>query len=86
VLKTVLSLKVLEMEEKGATLEELLPLITGLRGKQSLDEGDVNKGVIACGQSVGLIHEVPSVREIIENIISEAKAVEQRLQSRGILA
>jgi len=86
VLKTVLSLKVLEMGEKGATLEELLPMITGLRGKQALDEGDVNKGVIACGQSVGLIHEVLSVREIIENIISEAKAVEQRLQSSGILA
>lgn len=86
VLKTELSLKVLEMEEKGATLEELLPVITGLRGKQALDEGDVNKGVISCGQSVGLIHEVPSVREIIESIISQAKAVGQRLQSRGILA
>ena len=86
VLKTTLSLKVLEMEEKGATLEELLPMITGLQGKQALDEGDVNKGVISCGQSVGLIHEVPSVREIIESIISQAKAVGQRLQSRGILA
>ena len=86
VLKTALSLKVLEMEEKGATLEELLPLITGLRGKQALHEGDVNKGVIACGQIVGLIQEVPSVKEIMENIISQAKAVGQRLQSRGILA
>ena len=86
VLKTVLSLKILEMEEKGATLEELLPMITGLRGKQALDEGDINKGVIACGQIVGLIHDAPSVREIIENILSEAKAVKQRLQSSGILA
>jgi NAD(P)H-dependent flavin oxidoreductase YrpB (nitropropane dioxygenase family) len=86
VLKTVLSLKILEMEEKGATLEELLPMITGLRGKEALEEGDINKGVIACGQIVGLIHDVPSVKEIIGNIISEAKAVEQRLQNRGILA
>ena len=85
VLKTALSLKTLEMEEKGATLEELLPMITGLRGKEALEEGDINKGVIACGQIVGLIHEVPSVREIIENIMNEAKAVEQRLQNSGIL-
>ena len=85
VLKTELSLKVLEMETKGATLEELQPLITGLRGKEALEEGDINKGVIACGEVVGLIHDVPSVGEIIENIISEARAVGQRLQSRGIL-
>jgi len=86
VLKTVLSLKTLEMEEKGTTLEELLPMITGLRGKEALEEGDINKGVIACGQIVGLIHEVPSVKDIIENIINEARAVEQRLPGRGILA
>jgi len=86
VLKTALSLKTLEMEEKGATLEELLPMITGLRGKEALEEGDINKGIIACGQIVGLIHEVPSVREIIENIMNEARAVEQRLQDRGIPA
>jgi nitronate monooxygenase len=82
VIKTRLSLKILEMEEKGATLDELLPMITGLQGKQALEKGDVNKGVIACGQSVGLIHDVPSAREIIENIINEAKAVKQRLQSK----
>jgi len=86
VLKTALSLKVLEMEAKGATLEELRPLITGLQGKEALEEGDVNKGVIACGEVVGLIHDVPSVREIIQGIISEAKAVGQRLQSGGLLA
>jgi len=85
-LRTDLSLKVLEMEEKGATLEELRPLITGLQGKQALEEGDINKGVIACGQVVGLMYDVPSVREIIQGIIGEAKAVGQRLQSIGVLA
>jgi len=86
VLKTELSLKILEMEEKGATLEELLPMITGLKGKEALEEGDINQGVIVCGEVVGLIHDVPSVKEIIQGIISEAKAVGQRLQSTGLLA
>jgi len=84
VLKTALSLKVFEMEEKGATLEELLPMITGLQGKEALDEGDIDKGVISCGQSVGLIHEVPRVTEIIWNIITQAKAVGQHLQSKEL--
>ena len=84
VLKTEFSQKVLEMEGRGATLEELLPLISGLRGKQALDEGEVNTGVIACGQVIGLIHDIPSVKEIIEGIISEAKLIGQRLYNTGL--
>ncbi len=84
VLKTEFSQKVLEMEGRGATLEELLPLISGLRGKQALDEGEVNVGVIACGQVIGLIHEITSVKEIIEGIISEAKLIGQRLYNTGL--
>jgi len=84
VMKTDFAQRVLEMEEKGATLEELAPLISGLRGKQALDEGDVNAGGIACGQVIGLIHEIPSVKEIIDGIISEAKLIGQRLHNIGI--
>ena len=84
VLKTDFSQKVLDMEEEGATLEELLPLITGQRGKQAFDEGDINAGTIHCGQVVGLIHEIPSVKEIIDGIISEATLIVQRLHDVGI--
>lgn len=79
VLKTELSLNILQREEEGATLEELLPIITGTQGKLALDTGDVNKGVIACGQVVGLIHDIPSVADIIDNIVSQARAVGQQL-------
>ncbi len=84
VMKTDFSQGVLEMEEKGATLEELLPLISGDRGKRSYASGDVNDAVIACGQVAGLIHEVPSVKEIIDGIISEARLIGQRLHDMGI--
>jgi NAD(P)H-dependent flavin oxidoreductase YrpB (nitropropane dioxygenase family) len=81
VLKTALSLKVLEMEENGATLEELLPMITGLQGKKALEEGDINTGVIASGQCVGLIHDIPSVKDIFTSILAEAAAAGRRLNS-----
>jgi len=84
VLSTDFAQSVLEMEKKGATLEELVPLISGLRGKQALDEGDISKGIIVCGQTVGLIHDIPSAREIIEGIISEAKLIVQRLYSTSV--
>jgi len=84
VLKTDFSLRLLQMEERGATLEELLPLISGERGKRSYISGDVNDAVIFCGQVAGLIHEIPSVGEIIDGIISEAKLIGERLHNPGI--
>jgi NAD(P)H-dependent flavin oxidoreductase YrpB (nitropropane dioxygenase family) len=86
VIKTEFSQRVLEIEEKGATLEELLPFISGDRSKQSYISGDVNDGVIACGQVVGLINELPSVKEIIDGIINEAGLITERLYKIGISA
>jgi NAD(P)H-dependent flavin oxidoreductase YrpB (nitropropane dioxygenase family) len=83
VMKTDFSQMVLELEEKGATLEELLPFIGGDRSKESYTSGDVNDSVIACGQVVGLIDELPSVKEIIDGIISEARIITERLYKRG---
>jgi NAD(P)H-dependent flavin oxidoreductase YrpB (nitropropane dioxygenase family) len=85
VVTTNFARSVLEMEEKGTSLEELLPMIDGLRQKQALDKGDVDEAMIPCGQVVGLIHEIPTVREIIEGIINEAKLIGQRLHEIGIL-
>jgi nitronate monooxygenase len=84
VMKTDFSQRVLETEEKGATLEELLPLISGDRSKGSYISGNVNDAVIACGQVVGLIHDIPSVKELIESIINEAELICQRLYKMGI--
>jgi NAD(P)H-dependent flavin oxidoreductase YrpB (nitropropane dioxygenase family) len=84
VMKTDYAQRVLEMEEKGATLEELLPFISGDRSKRSYISGDMNAATIACGQIVGLIHEMPTVREIIEGIIKEARVIGQRLSKIGI--
>jgi NAD(P)H-dependent flavin oxidoreductase YrpB (nitropropane dioxygenase family) len=82
VIKTDFSQKVLEIEEKGATLEELLPWLDGLRIKKSYQSGDIDDAIIHCGQAVGLIDEIPTVKEIIDGIISQAREVMGRL--RGI--
>ncbi|GAH93922.1 unnamed protein product, partial [marine sediment metagenome] len=84
VMKTDFAQRVLEMEEKGATLEQLLPMISGDRSKRSYISGDVNDAAIACGQVVGLIHEIPTVRESIEGIINEARLIGQRLYKMGM--
>ncbi len=76
--------RVLEMEEKGATLEELIPLISGDKQKVAYASGDVSDAVMTVGQVIGLMHEIPSVSEIIESMVSEAKLIGQRLHTIGI--
>jgi len=66
---------VFELEGKGSTLEELLPIISGKVGRDAYLSGDLEKGVIACGQAVGLVSDIPTVKELIDRIIDEAKDI-----------
>ncbi|MFH1169827.1 MAG: nitronate monooxygenase [Chloroflexota bacterium] len=84
VLKTDFARKVLQMETKGATLAELLPFISGERARQAYASGDIDSSIIYAGQAVGLVTDIPSVKEIIDHIISEARAAGQRLRGLGL--
>ncbi len=81
VARTEYAQKILDMEQKGATLQEILPLISGDKVRNAYASGDAGDAVISAGQSVGLIHDMPTVREIIEGIIREANRIVQRLHN-----
>lgn len=84
VVRTEHTEKVLEMEAKGASLEELMPLISGQLGRDAYETGDFSGASITVGQVVGLIHDAPSVKEIIDSIINGATAIMQRLDKMGL--
>jgi nitronate monooxygenase len=74
--------KVVELEKKGATLEEMLPLISN-QGPAVVDTGNMEDGLVSMGQSVGLVHDVPTCQELIDRIVEEALSVQERL--RGLV-
>jgi NAD(P)H-dependent flavin oxidoreductase YrpB (nitropropane dioxygenase family) len=84
VVRTEYTQKILEMEEKGAKLEEILPLISGEKVRQAYDTGEIKNAVITAGQVVGLIHDIPSVKQVIDGIIGEAQVIVQRLRKLGV--
>jgi len=75
VIRTPSSEKALEMERKGATIEELRPLIAGTTGQSMLQHGNINEGIVTAGQCMGLIDNVLSVKEVIDTIIADAEKV-----------
>ena len=81
VVKTEFAQKILEMEDKGTPLEEILSLISGENVRNAYSTGDISNALFTVGQVVGLVHDIPTVQEIIESIISEASDIVKRLQS-----
>ncbi len=65
--------EVLNLESRGATLEELMPWIAGQRGREALLLGKTDEGTMTCGQGVGLIKNERSVKEIIHAMIKGAE-------------
>jgi nitronate monooxygenase len=75
--------KVLEIEaEPGETdIARLIPYVSGEITREHIwGEGDVQAGVYSAGQVMGLIHDVPTVQELVDRIVAEAtELVEGRL-------
>jgi enoyl-[acyl-carrier protein] reductase II len=47
----------------------------------TMSTGDLEKGMTASGQSVGLVHDVPSIAELMQRIVAEAKAAHLSLSA-----
>ena len=71
--------KILELEEKGTPTEQILPLIAGERVRSAYETGETANAMVTAGQTVGLIHEILSVDEIITRIISQAENIIEKL-------
>lgn len=68
-----------ELDERGATLEELMTVISGTISKQCYQNGDIHGGMFAIGQGAGLIHSVLPAKEIVEGIVRDAEDRLRRL-------
>ncbi|MFZ5570440.1 MAG: NAD(P)H-dependent flavin oxidoreductase [Thermodesulfobacteriota bacterium] len=68
--------QVLAIEKRGDTrIEEIAPFVSGLVGKEMLIDGDMEKGTLAAGQSMGLIRDIPSCRELLDRIMVQAEGI-----------
>jgi nitronate monooxygenase len=70
--KNPAALKVAELEANQADMWEILPIVAGTETKRMYERGDVDAGVIACSQSIGIVSEVKSVADVIREMAQEA--------------
>lgn len=77
--KNPAALKVAELEAAQADMWEILAVVAGTETKRMYEGGDVDAGVIACSQAIGVVHEIKPVAEVIEGMVREAAAIRERL-------
>jgi NAD(P)H-dependent flavin oxidoreductase YrpB (nitropropane dioxygenase family) len=71
--------EVIGIEERGGGLEELIPLMSGERIKEAWETGNVEMAPLMVGQSIGLIKDVPTCRELLERMARECTATLERV-------
>jgi nitronate monooxygenase len=69
--------RLLEKEKTlGANLkfEDILPEVSGIYPRV-MQKGEIEAGAWSCGMVAGLIHDIPTVKELIDRIMSEAETI-----------
>ncbi|CAN5226772.1 nitronate monooxygenase family protein [soil metagenome] len=76
VLKNAVSDEVVATERRpgGCEFKDIQPLVAGQRGRATLQSGDVDGGLVWAGQTVGLIHDIPTCAELLERMVAECRA------------
>lgn len=72
-------------EEKGKSMQfsDVASLMAGRRGRVNVEhEGNIDDGIWSAGQSMGLIHGIPSTADLMKTFMGEAEAIlRDRLQN-----
>lgn len=79
--------RIVEIErEKGASLgiEDIRELVGGVYPRV-MQEGDMDAGAWSCGMVAGLIHDIPTCKELIDRMMAEAEQI-IRKRLEGLLA
>jgi nitronate monooxygenase len=71
--------KVAELEAQKGGLAEIVRVAGGDKARRMYQEGDIQAGVMSCGQGVGLMRKIRPMKDIIEEIIFQAAELRQRL-------
>ncbi|MDN3459310.1 nitronate monooxygenase family protein [Rhodococcus sp. APC 3903] len=75
VARNSISHEVVEILSSGGKFQDVRHLVAGARGRAVFDSGDPEAGIWTAGTVQGLIHDVPTVGELVERIVAESEAL-----------
>ena len=73
--------KIIELESKKAPLQEIIQVASGQNALKMYREGDIDAGMVSCGQGIGLIKDIPTVKDLLDRMMEEAETVINKLKA-----
>lgn len=78
IFKNDIAVQVADIErEKGPTMkiDDVAHLVAGAKGRTVFEQGDANLGIFSAGMVIGLIHDIPSCKDLVERIVRGAEEI-----------
>ncbi len=70
--------KLVEMDNRNASLAELISVAGGDKARVMFEQGKLDAGVIATGQAVGICREILPVKTVFESMVADAARILRR--------
>jgi nitronate monooxygenase len=75
VARNSVSAEVITILASGGTFDDIKDLVAGSRGVKVFEGGDTESGIWTSGMVQGLIHDIPSVAELVARTVSQAESI-----------
>lgn len=76
VFKNTVSVEVAEIEKReNSEFNDIAPLVSGKRGGELLETGDMEHGIWWAGISSGLVYDVPTIEQLVSRIVGDAEDI-----------
>ena len=67
------------IEDTEGSFEEILDAVAGEKARKMFEHGDIDAGILALGQTIGLINDIPTVEELFDKIMEDIKTSLEKL-------
>lgn len=75
VYKNGIAEQVSEIEAAGGDFGQVHHLVSGANQEKAWSTGDIEAGMVTVGMCGGLINDIPTCKQLVENIVSDAEAI-----------
>ncbi len=70
-----------DLEACGADFPEILEVVSGQRAKKMYDQGDLDEGILACGQGICFAREILPVKTLFDRMMSQAEEIRNKMKA-----
>ncbi len=64
-----------EIEASGASFEEVLRLVSGENSRCTYFEGELDRGIVPCGQGIGQVSDIPTMKQLFDGMVRQASQI-----------